>query len=387
MASLIIAYSGRALAAAAARAGEPVHVIDWFGDEDTRALTQTCFVVPPGEGGSGFALPALEAALIQLTGQLDRIVYGAGIEGNPALLARLEQTAPVAGNPSSVLALVKDPASLAGLLDRVGATHPQISFDPPGEPGWLQKRIGGSGGSHVSWAARGDRPPPPGHYYQRAVGGIAVSVLFAASGTDAAVLGLSEQWTASTGEMPFRYGGCAGPIDLAETTVAELTALCRRVAATIGLVGLNGLDCLVTPDGGITVIEINPRPGAAIDVFGEAMDLWSIHVDAVAGRLPRLGPSTRNPTRAAAILYADHPLVVPAGFEWPDWIADRPAANSPIADAMPICTVFAEAGHAADARTVLEIRSRSLYKRLIDGDVTLCRSSHDTSHTDPSVAV
>lgn len=384
MASLIIAYSARALAQAAARAGEPVHVIDWFADEDTRAAAETYQIVPPGKTGSGFARIALDAALQKLAGRFDKIVYGAGIEGRPTLLARLERAGPVFGNRSPVLKRVKDPVALSDLLRRAGASHPEISFTRPDEPGWLAKRIGGSGGGHVTWAGNGSRRS--GQYYQRAVAGNAVSVLFAADGGQAVVLGFSEQWTAPTSTSPFRYGGCAGPIDLDETTATTLADLCSDLTAEAGLVGLNGLDCLIAPDGKITVIEINPRPGAAIDVFDE-LNLWQIHIDAVSGRLP---PRLRQPSsikRAACILYADQTMTMPSGFAWPDWTADRTMAGQVIAKAAPICTVFAEADLVSHSRQLLENRTRSLYKRLIDGNAVPAAPSNVTSHTDPSVAV
>lgn len=359
-------------------------MLDWFADDDTRALAETCQILPPGKTGSGFARYALDAALEKLSGQFDKIVYGAGIEGQPTRLTRLERAAAVFGNRSSVLKLVKDPVALSDLLRRVGATHPEISFDRPDTPGWLAKRIGVSGGGHVIWADKGSRRS--GQYYQRAIAGDAVSVLFAANGDQAVVLGFSEQWTAPTKTSPFRYGGCAGPIDLDEATAAALASLCSRLAAEAGLVGLNGIDCLIALDGQITVIEINPRPGAAIDLFGD-LNLWQIHIDAVSGQLPpRPGPPS-SIKRAACVLYAEQPIIMPGGFAWPDWTADRTAAGQAVAKAAPICTVFAEADLVSHSRELLEYRSRSLYKRLIGGSVVPPAPTNDTSHTDPSVAV
>ncbi len=384
MASLIVAYSARALVQAAARAGEPVHVIDWFADEDTRALAVTCHVVPPGKAGSGFARVALDGALSELAGRFDKIVYGAGIEGRPALLARLERAGRVFGNPLSVLKLTKDPAALSDLLTRIGANHPEISFNRPDTSGWLSKRVGGSGGGHVTWADEGSGRA--GHYYQRAVAGTGMSVLFAADGAKAVVLGFSEQWTSPSRTSPFRYGGCAGPIDLDDAIAAALASLCGRLTAEAGLVGLNGLDCLITPDGDITVIEINPRPGAAIDLLDD-LNLWQIHINAISGQLPPYPVRPSRTKRAACVLYADQPLIVPSGFAWPDWTADRTVAGQAIAKAAPICTVFAEADLVSHSRELLEKRTRSLYKRLTDGDAVPLVLSNDTSHTDPSVAV
>jgi predicted ATP-grasp superfamily ATP-dependent carboligase len=96
-------------------------------------------------------------------------------------------------------------------------------------------------------------------------------------------------------------------------------------------------------------------------------------------------PSRRK--RAACILYADQKMIMPSGFAWPDWAADRTVAGQVIAKAAPICTVFAEADLVSHSRQLLENRTRSLYKRLIDGNIVPAAPSNDTSHTDPSVAV
>ena len=131
----IVALSGRALAAAARRAGERCCVVDCFADEDTRALAQRCIRIE-GALSAGFTAASLRGALSGL--DVSGIVYGTGFEADPALLAVLAATAPVLGNPPEVVAAVKDPMRLAATLAALGLPHPETRLAPPERPeGWL----------------------------------------------------------------------------------------------------------------------------------------------------------------------------------------------------------------------------------------------------------
>jgi predicted ATP-grasp superfamily ATP-dependent carboligase len=92
-------------------------------------------------------------------------------------------------------------------------------------------------------------------------------------------------------------------------------------------------------------LEINPRPGATIDVFDdENGSLFQAHLAAAQGVPIRLlHPTT---ARAMGVLYADRGPLAPAGVSWPPWSADRPPSGTRIAPYRPVATVF---GHGADA--------------------------------------
>src|SRR5258708_5812145 len=78
---LIVAISGRALAAAARRAGLVPLVVDYFADADTLRLAHDCIKLD-GELRRGFAWAPLSAALDALAdtapSPLLGLVYGAG---------------------------------------------------------------------------------------------------------------------------------------------------------------------------------------------------------------------------------------------------------------------------------------------------------------------
>ncbi|MDQ2104096.1 ATP-grasp domain-containing protein, partial [Azospirillum isscasi] len=311
---IVAALSARALAAAARRGGLRPAAIDLFADLDTRRLAEPCLRLPSGalRLDSGALLGTLARA--ELRGL--PLVYGAGFEDDPALLARIADDRPLLGNRAEVVARVKDPFLFAAALDRLGIPHPPVArvLDaPPGD--YLLKRTGGSGGGHIAPAAAAEAPP--GWYLQRRIAGHAVSVLFLADGDRAVIVGPSRQWTAPTPDNPYRYGGAAGPWRCPERLTRTLPGLMSRLAAAFGLVGLNSADFLLSRSGH-HLLEINPRPGATLDVFDRPPmpPLFGLHLDACAGRLPDRLPALQG-CRAAEVLYADAPTRIVAGTRWP----------------------------------------------------------------------
>jgi len=103
-------------------------------------------------------------------------------------------------------------------------------------------------------------------------------------------------------------------------------------------------------------LEINPRPGATLDIFSDAEPpLLALHVQACRGRLPdSVTPS--DGAHAAAVVYATRLCILPEGFPWPDWAADRQPPGLPVPANGPLCTVQARANDAAAARHLVERR-------------------------------
>ncbi|HET9018864.1 MAG TPA: ATP-grasp domain-containing protein [Acetobacteraceae bacterium] len=353
---LIAALSGRALAAAARRDGYAPLVADLFGDDDTRALAAAHEVVP-GSLARGPALRPLLDALDRLASGRAPIgvVYGGGLEGRPALLRALARYR-MLGTPAAAVARVKDPFAFAALCRAAGVPHPEVALAPDGHGDWLEKRAGAAGGVHIRPARGAVRRP---RYLQRRAAGRPVSALLLGDGTRAMVLGFSEQWTAPTAQAPFRYGGAARPAVLSAAQEAALTDAATRIAAASGIVGLASADFLMRPDG-FDLLEINPRPGATLDVF-TAAPLFAWHVAACDGNLPDRAPPLAG-AEAAAIIYARRACRVPAGFPWPDWAADRQRAG-PVAAGAPIATVRAGGTDAAEARAAAERRAADLLAR------------------------
>jgi predicted ATP-grasp superfamily ATP-dependent carboligase len=173
------------------------------------------------------------------------------------------------------------------------------------------------------------------------------------------VLGFSAQWTDPLPGAPFRYGGAVRPAGLATAVEEAVGEAAAGIAEAFGLVGLNSVDFLVGSEGWY-LIEVNPRPGATLDVFGPRQgSLLGLHVEASKGRVPAEKPSF-SAAAAARIVYARRGLNSVPQCSWPDWTADRQPPGSRVDCGAPLCTVLATAQTPQQARRLVEQRAHSI---------------------------
>jgi predicted ATP-grasp superfamily ATP-dependent carboligase len=136
-----------------------------------------------------------------------------------------------------------------------------------------------------------------------------------------------------------------------------MTSAVTGVARAFQLRGLASADFLVN-DRDALLLEINPRPGATLDIFDcGATPLLRLHIDAAnEARLPPR-PLKLGGAMASAIVYAVTGGAAPHGFVWPEWSADRPKSSERIDKNGPICTVSARASTKARAKRLIEERT------------------------------
>lgn len=368
---LIAAFSARALAASARRAGYRPLAVDCFGDVDTIDAAQDARCLP-ARVQVGFSARSLMEALESLAAGAPSppvgLVLGAGFECNPRLIARLAERFPLIGNDAETVRRVKDPAQFFAVLDDLGIPHPETRLDPPDAPeGWLMKRIGGSGGLHIHVCPSKPRPDKR-RYFQRHVEGEAISTLGLVSEKSAA-FAVSRQWTSPLARRPFRYGGAAGSLLLEPDLEARLIEMSLAVAEAFSLKGIVSFDYLVR-DGEPALIEVNPRPGATLDVFDDAAGtLFKAHAEASRGGDPAalLAQEWHPPVaRAAAFLYADRGPLEVGDVDWPAWSADRPRPGSTIGRGQPLATVMAEGDALDDVQGTCVQRLGALENLLYD---------------------
>ena len=360
---LIAAFSGRALAESARRAGYVPLVVDAFGDLDMRAAADL-YAGLPDAIRHGFEAKTLFAALDGLVDCAPSppvgIVLGSGFEDRPKLIASLDARYRLLGSKADIVRQVKDPAEFFPLLKQLRITHPETVLTPPDDPhAWLAKRIGGAGGAHIRDLENFSKSPQK-HYFQRRIDGTPMSV-FAVASKGGVALELSRQWTAPSSRKPYRYGG-AVIVDYNETAAED--AMVSAAATLIELldpVGLVSFD-FIAQDDRAYLLEMNPRPGATLDIFDDIRgNLFRAHVEAGLGR--ELWQERDLPTaqsRASAILYADRGSLTAGEINWPDWTADRPAPGTAIADEQPIATVFADGSSADEAERLARDRLSTL---------------------------
>jgi uncharacterized protein len=355
---LIAAISARSLAQSARRAGFTPLVADFFADTDTQEAAHACRKLG-GDIKRGFRpeslLRALGALAESAPSPIFGVVYGAGFEDRPELLTLIAKRWRLLGNDATTVKRIKAPKIFFAELDRLGVPHPLTASERPAKGGgWLAKKSGGAGGSHIvpSRLAKGRTDL----YFQECVAGRAVSALFVGNGSGARVLGFSEQWTAPSPRSAWRYGGAVRPAALPPAVVRHMAAAVMGVARSFKIKGLASADFLVNGAEAL-LLEINPRPGATLDIFDcDVSPLLRLHLEAVSeGTLPPRGLKFGD-AMASAIVYAGTGGAAPAGFVWPEWTADRPKSSERIDKNRPICTVVARGSTKSRAKRRVEER-------------------------------
>lgn len=366
---VIAGVSTRAWAASACRAGYRVTAVDAFGDADLRVVAE---VLPLRRDG-GAPYTAQDAARAARVVDAPLAAYTSNLENHPEAVALLARGRRLLGNSPAVLARVRNPLLLRRALTSRGFAVPMARASAPrrGTDGgrWLLKPRR-SGGGHGTSVWRG-RPVPRRAYLQERITGVAGSVVFAADGRRALVLGLSRQLVGERafGAEGFRYCGSllASSGEPLFERQAELldraTALAAATTEAFGLWGVNGID-FIARRGVPYPIEVNPRYSASMELVERAtgLSLFAIHVEACGGRLSDQ-PSPAGQTHGKAIVYARQDLVVDDPTSWTDApLADLPHRGERIGRGRPICTAFAAARDAAGCRRGLERAAAQIYR-------------------------
>lgn len=370
---LIAAISARSLAQSARRAGFVPLAVDFFADTDTQEAVYACRKLE-GDIARGFRaghlVGALEALARRAPSPVEGFVYGAGFEDRPELLGLIAGRWTILGNDAATVERVKAPEIFFAALERLKVRHPETTMQRPRHgAGWLAKKVGGAGGSHIVPARLAKRSS--GLYYQKRVEGRSIGALFVGNGNDARVLGFSEQWTAPSSKSLWRYGGAARPAALTPRIARRMSASVRRVARHFKLTGLGSADFLISGEDAL-LLEVNPRPGATLDIFdGGAPSLLELHLCAIReGKLPPRALRFEDAV-ASAIVYAERSSAAPPDLVWPDWTADRPKSSEWIDKGRPICTVLARSGNTSQAKRLIKeriCRITNLFQSVVRGD-------------------
>jgi predicted ATP-grasp superfamily ATP-dependent carboligase len=363
------------LAELGVKAGHDVVALDRFGDLDLQPLCPSVSVLRDLGGRGG--MPALVDAAEEIPAP--SVIYGAGLENRPELIARLASGRRLLGCAPETVERVRDPALLGGSLRAAGLPYPATfaARDAPRRAErsrrWLRKPVRGGGGRGVrEWrgGALDGRVVVQEH-----ISGLACSAAAVADGRSAIVLGVGEQLIGHRGFGARGYAWCGNlvPPRLGESQRRALAVaartICAHLALAFGLRGLFGVD-LVWDGERAWVIEVNPRPTGSLECVEEAHEVgvFDAHLEGCAGRLPSSAPAP-TPRRAAgkAILFATRDVRVGDTRGWPaGGIRDVPHPRERIAAGHPICTLISVRESPDAVLADLEARAAALRAELGD---------------------
>jgi len=344
---LIVAGSGRMLAQAAKHAGLKPLVIDLFADLDMQGYAEDFRQVKSLVEQD--LTPAVDYFIERYT--VAHVIYGSGFECYPESLHYLSSRLIMLGNDPDAFARQLDKPAFFSTLDQLHIPHPEVIFSAPVDciDDWLLKPMQGQGGVGIKRYHADDSSDNSG-YWQRFQAGTAHSVLFLADGEQVQVIGFNSQWSVRLSEtQEFVFSGVINSCDLSDAHKAEITGWLKQMVSAFGLKGLNSLDFIYADDCSY-ILEINPRPSASMQLYEQ--DLLNRHVGATSVALsPEVGRLKSPPQTGYQVVYAEHDLIIPDHFEWPDWCMDLPKPGNMCRAGQPLCSIIA---HQKNSRSVAE---------------------------------
>jgi predicted ATP-grasp superfamily ATP-dependent carboligase len=370
---LVISVSARMLAELGVRAGHAVVALDRFGDLDLQQLCPSVSVLRDLGARGGMA--ALVDAAEEIAAP--SVIYGAGLENRPDLVARLASGRTLLGCSAEILERVRDPATLGASLGAAGLPYP-LTFSAADarrnaerSRRWLRKPVRGGGGRGVREWRGGTLDGEV--MVQEHISGLACSAAAVADGRSAVLLGVSEQLIGRRGLGARGYAWCGNlvPPRLGEAERSALAeaarAVCTHLASAFELRGLFGVD-LVWDGERSWVVEVNPRPTASLETIEAAhdVDVFAAHLDGCAELLPPIAPSARR-AAGKAVLFARPDVRVGDTSRWPArGIRDVPHPNERIAAGHPVCTLISVQESPETVLADLEERAAALRVELGD---------------------
>jgi uncharacterized protein len=117
-----------------------------------------------------------------------------------------------------------------------------------------------------------------------------------------------------------------------------IARMAEEIIATLGLVGSNGVDFLLTEKGPV-VVEVNSRFQGSLDTVESATgtNVFQAHLQSFLGLLPER-PAEARRTAGRIIIYAPCDLTIKNDLVR-DWTADVPGKGSRIAADDPVLSI------------------------------------------------
>lgn len=389
---LVVGIDTRAVASSANRLGLSVWSIDAFDDVDLRESVKELVVVSlRGEGYVGFSPPfefvqAVRTCLLRQS--FDGVLIASGFDDFPEVVAEIEELCPVLGNSAEAFRLVRDFHILSEFLRKHDFQTPKTNTVAPKRsakeacaglsPPYVVKPHPRAGGYGIEMALDEEELEAllqklwanPGVKYalvQEFVEGLDCSASFLAFEGGATLLTVNEQligveWLSPP--SPFAYCGNVVPLEVDAEVCARVEELCRLLSKEFGLRGSNGVDFVLSSDGELYVMEVNPRFQGTLECVEQVLgvNVVELHLASISGNF--LGEAPK-PSRFCAklVVYADERCVV-GDLRGIDAVRDITPVGRVVEKGAPICTVIGVGGSKEEALEKAKIGLGEVRKRL-----------------------
>ncbi len=373
---MIVGASVRSAALSALRAGVRPLARDLFGDRDLHGTDTPLEAIGPALYPLGF-----EAEVANSPPGCPWIYTGA-LENHPELIDRMARLRPLWGVSGDALRACRDPLAVARAMASRGLPAPGVRLSAEGVPrdgSWLGKPLASAGGRQVRPWVEGSVASARPLYFQERIDGTSLAALFVADRREVALMGVTRQ-RLSRGDHPFAYEGSLGPWPISGRAREGIVAMGQGLAGEFGVLGLFGVDLILTPEDDPYLVEVNPRYTASVEVLELATgrSLLRDHARAFGANLGAFGRPRAHPPAfvGKAILFAESRGTLPAIDSWrarfssagsfavPD-VADIPAVGQTFDAGDPVLTVLCRGSSLERCDTRLERHLERWKSRLV----------------------
>jgi predicted ATP-grasp superfamily ATP-dependent carboligase len=358
MSTLVLGLSTRALSESAVRCGHNIFTLDYFGDQDQKAIVENYSLA------RDFQQPFSAENLFKASEYLDfdSVIYTSNLENHPKVVEKLARRSSLLGNTAEVLCKVRDWNVLREFCRNNSISHPLTLLageekQTIPEFQWLCKPAYGGGGSGIHpWSGSLINDS---HVLQERVDGLSASATFVADGTKGVVLGLTQQFIGQHefGADGYTWCGNILPLPLEPDQnlyiIEEVEKMVNQLVRHFALKGICGIDLVISSgsDNELTpfLIEINPRYTGSMELIERAygLNIYSLHLKAFNGSLPEFllsdylpGPQM-DKCYGKGIVFAPESVRIQNTHGWAEQgRKDIPFQGDKIAKGKPVCSIL-----------------------------------------------
>jgi len=340
---LIVGYNTRHIMCSAKRAGFYVESVSHYEDKDLIECGDVTRFIRDEFPGVITAADFSEVKALVRGLDYDHAILAAGFETLD--IPRL------AGNPPSLARFINDKDRLRNRLESFGypvPRHFQVD-DNLTFPVILKPTQGAGGFKNILVKDKQRLLRSIEQYHENGwddfiveefIRGIDASASILSTGKRALTLAINEQLIGLKHLGPMRRFSFCGSVTPLRTTYADdIERISNAIATDLGLVGTNGIDFIIGPNGPV-VIEINPRFQGTLDTIEAAIgiNLVDAHIRSCQGELVFPAPYSRFACRM--IYFAEQDFRVTKVFDGPNYM-DVPNEGTYIERAKPVISAIA----------------------------------------------
>lgn len=298
---LIVGACVRAAAQSAHQAGYQVFAADLFADSDTQ-LVAHCKTLTKYPYDTLQVVEQFQPDAVCITGAL---------ENYPSILKEISQRTLLLTPPVSAITFVRSPRQLSSLLHSHGLNFPEvIESRVPQDGRWLAKPFKSASGHQIK-LIRSGVSCPANCYLQRYIEGCPMSASYLLQPETTTLLGTSELLSPP---LQFQFQGA-----VTKTLSSQHTSELERLGDLLrkqGILGLVGIDFILTDDDKLVILEVNPRYTATMELYRARWEspLMAYHIEAFRNPSRPISKTIEPPVSGKQILYASQEINISAGL-------------------------------------------------------------------------